>query len=159
MKKTKVTDIASILPNVIRKKGWAVELERYDIFKEWAGFVGEEVAEVTKPLKVDRNIIFIEVANSAWMQQLQYQKIGILDDLNGYLKLSRFSDIKFVLESGRKQVEKPEEPPRQYNPPSPEEFAAFCDKTEWIKDEPSRDALRNFWYLYKAWIDNNKENR
>ncbi|MGL1932809.1 MAG: DUF721 domain-containing protein [Desulfotalea sp.] len=150
-------DIASVLPKIIKKKGWQVELERYDIFKKWTDFVGEDVAEVTKPLKVDRNILFVEVENSAWMQQLQYQKIGILEDLNAFLKLSRFSDIKFVLESGRKKIERPEPPMRSYNPPTPEEFEAFCKKTEWIADEPSREALRKFWYLYKAWIDNNNE--
>lgn len=150
MKKKSSIDIAQILPRLVKNKGWEVELERYELFRNWSSLVGEEIAEHASPLRVERGIFWVEVVNSAWLQQLQYQKLFILEELNAQLKLSSLADVRLVLKAGGKEPEKKEESTVHFVPPSAEEFEAFCRQTDWIEDEDSREALRNFWYLYHA---------
>lgn len=150
MKRSFSNDISHILPDLIRAKGWEVQLEIYDVFRLWHKLIGEEVAACSKPWKVERNVLWIEVENSAWLQQLQYQKVWILEEVNAFLKLSRLSDIRLILERSIQKPKKKEEPKVRFIPPSPEELEAFKKTTTWIADEKSRDALVNFWYLSQA---------
>lgn len=150
MKKSDSNDISDILPGLIHQKGWKVQLEQYDIFRKWNELAGEEVAGCSKPLKIDKNILWVEVENSAWLQQLQYQKHWLLEELNAFLTLSRLSDIRLVLDTGKKGKEKKSDVKIKFVPPPAEEFESFKSKTAWIEDEQSREALRNFWYLYHA---------
>lgn len=150
MKKSLSNDISHILPDLIREKGWEVQLEIYDVFRLWSKLVGQEIAECSKPWKVERNALWIEVETSSWLQQLQYQKVWMLEEVNAFLKLSRLSDIRLVLERSNKEPKKIEAPKVRFIPPSPEELEAFKKTTQWIADEKSRDALVNFWYLSQA---------
>ncbi|CAG35661.1 DUF721 domain-containing protein [Desulfotalea psychrophila] len=148
-KKSSTKDVTSLLPGLVRAKGWEVELERYDVFRNWEKLLGEEVAGCSAPLKVERNILWVEVENSVWLQQLQYQKAWMLDEINAFLKLSSLADIKLLIKSGRPKEEK-EETRIDYKPPAAAEFEKFKEKTAWIEDEASREALQNFWYLFHA---------
>ncbi len=150
MKKSDSNNISNILPGVIQQKGWKIQLEQYDIFRKWNELVDEEVAQCSKPLKIDKGILWLEVENSAWLQQLQYQKHWLLEELNRFLTLSRLSDIRLVVDTGARRKQEKPKGKIKFVPPSPEEFEKFKKKTEWIEDEESREALRNFWYLHHA---------
>ena len=150
MKKSYPNVISTILPELVRKKGWEVQLEIYEVTRLWHNVVGKEIAACSKPWKVERNVLWIEVENSAWMQQLQYQKEWMLEEVNGFLKLSRLSDIRLMLERSEEKQVKKETSKVRFLPPTPEELEAFKKTTEWISDEKCRDALVNFWYLSQA---------
>lgn len=150
MEKSNSNDISKILPGVIHQKGWKVQLEQYDIFRKWDELAGEEVAGCSKPFKIDKNILWVEVENSAWLQELQYQKHWLLEEVNSVLTLSRLSDIRLVLDTGKGDKEKKPKVKIKFVPPSADEFENFKSKTAWIEDEQSREALRKFWYLYHA---------
>ena len=150
-KKDNSNPISDILPGIIQQKGWEVQLELYDIFRNWAELVGEEVASCTRPLKVERAVLWVEVENSAWLQELQYQKIWILDELNSFLRLSHLADVRLVLQTTQASKEKKKSPKIKFVPPPEKEFEAFKKKTEWIDDEGCREALINFWYLSHAY--------
>lgn len=150
MKESDSNTISNILPGLIKQKGWKVQLEQYEIFRRWNELVDEEIAGCSRPLKIERDILWLEVDNSAWLQQLQYQKHWLLEELNKFLTLSRLSDMRLVIDTGRRKREKKSEAKIRFVPPAKEEVEKFKKKTEWIEDEKSRDALRSFWYLYHA---------
>lgn len=113
--------------------------------------------EYAQPLKIERGVLWLEVANSSWLQQLQYEKLELLDTLNSCFRLSRLKDIKMVLPKGKKdqggkagQGEKKSGATVQFVRPSEEKIAAFQRQVECVADEKCREALMQFWYLAQA---------
>ena len=149
-KKKWVRDLSSTLPELLKDKGWEVKFDQHRVFPDWEKLVDETISEHAKPLKVVKNVLWLEVENSAWMHQLQYQKVILLETLNEYLTVSRFSDIRFVLKA--EQAEKPTEKKEaiQFIPPGAESIEAFEKQISFIEDEKIRDSLMRFWYLSQA---------
>lgn len=112
------------------------------------------MSEYAQPLKIDRGVLWLEVANSSWLQQLQYEKMELLDTLNSCFRLSSLKDIKMVLPKGRDGMTKPSTqesaPAIRFVKPSEEKIAAFQQQVECIADEKCREALMQFWYLAQA---------
>ncbi len=150
LKKKKVSSLAGLLPDLVRERGWEKQLDLYSIFPRWQELVGAEISEYARPLKVVRGILWIEVENSSWLQQMQFEKMQLLDVLNQALRLNRLDDIKMVLPVGEKSEERTSTRSITFVKPDEEEVAAFERQVSSIKDEKCRDALMQFWYLSRA---------
>lgn len=149
--------ISKVLPTLMREKGWEKQLDFHSIFPRWQELVGEDVSEHATPLKIVRGVLWLEVENSSWLQQLQYQKMELLDILNQSLRLTRFSDIKMILPVGKKEVKKSTGQSVSFVRPDEKKVAAFEQQVSCIADEKCRDALMQFWYLAQACkIEKNK---
>jgi hypothetical protein len=146
--------IARFLPSLVRQKGWEKQLDLHSIFQCWSDLVDEDVHQHARPLKIERGILWLEVESSGWLQQLQYQKLEILDRLNEYLSRGRIDHIKMVLPL--KKEKNPYEaggdsgPAIEFSPPPQDEVAGFRDLISSIGDEACREALMQFWYLANA---------
>ncbi len=141
--------LANILPKLAEDNGWQKMLKQYALFSQWSSIVGEDVAEHATPLKTMKNVLWLEVENSVWMQQLQYQKILILQACNEFLPESPFSDIRLVLKDKR-QNEQSHYGSVKFIAPSENEIEAFERIAATIKDKDCREALMQFWYLCNA---------
>jgi hypothetical protein len=110
--------------------------------------------EYAQPLKIERGVLWLEVVNSAWLQQLQYEKVELLDTLNRFFQLSRLNDIKMVLPKGKAArtttTSKATLPAIKFVKPSEEKIATFQRQVACIADEQCRDALMQLWYLSEA---------
>jgi hypothetical protein len=110
--------------------------------------------EYAQPLKIERGVLWLEVTNSSWLQQFQYEKLELLDTLNRSLRLSSLKDIKMVLPKGKtgktKMSDQESEPSIKFVKPSEEKIAAFQRQVECVADEKCREALMQFWYLAQA---------
>jgi len=152
--KFKQNKISQLIPNLLQDRGWEVQLDLHSIFPRWKELVGDEMSEYAQPLKIDRGVLWLEVANSSWLQQLQYEKMELLDTLNSCFRLSSLKDIKMVLPKGRDGMTKPSTqesaPAIRFVKPSEEKIAAFQQQVECIADEKCREALMQFWYLAQA---------
>ena len=146
-KKKQPTNLTGTLPEIMREKGWERKLDQHRIFVDWELIVDETTALHSRPLKVVKDVLWLEVENSSWMQQLQYQKIMLLDSLNEYLRISRFSDLRFSIEEKKKIAKQEETPSVRFVPPSPELVEQFEKQISFIEDEKTRDSLMRFWYL------------
>ena len=143
--------LSAILPGVVRDKGWRDKLELHSFIPHWKTLLDETTAAHTEPLKIVKGILWVEVENSAWLQQLQYQKMFMLESINGFLKNQKIDDIRFVL--ARDEVRgKNEGNELQFIPPSPEEVKAFEEQVSIIEDEETRERLVRLWYLTKACV-------
>ena len=149
-KNNKNNNIADVLPAVSRDNGWERQLDLHSVFPNWEKLVGEEIAGHARPHKIERGVLWIEVENSSWLQQIQFEKMALLDSLNGFLKLTALKDIKMILPKGEwRKTGKP--PPKvTFVRPSAKRIAEFQRQVECIADEKCREALMQFWYLAEA---------
>lgn len=146
-KKTISNPVADILPQLTRDMGWEKQLDLHSLFLTWDSLVDEEWRAHCRPLKIERGILWLEVENSAWMQQFQYAKVEMLALLNRALKLSRLKDIKMSLVKDGQVVGQEEAPRVAFRQLTPEQLAAIEAQAGCIADEPCREALVRFRYL------------
>lgn len=150
-KKDKEKPVSSLIPGIIRDRGWQKQIELHSIFPHWKEVVDPDAAEHAVPLKIVRGVLWLEVENSAWLQQLQFQKVLLLEAINGFLKKSSIRDVRFVLPSGDAKDDKKDDRIR-FIAPSPEEVKEFEKQVAFIEDEKVRESLIRFWYLSKACV-------
>ena len=152
-KKNSAANVAGLLPSLLRQKGWEKQLDLHSVFPKWKDLVDEDFAGHAVPLKIERDVLWLEVENSSWLQQLQYGKYELLADLNDFLRLGQLKDIKMVLPSQKDKLSfDPDDkgPPVCFERPSPEKIASFQKQVDCIGDEECREALMQFWYLANA---------
>ena len=142
--------LAASLPGLIHDKGWEKQLDLYSLFLDWDKIVDRTTAQHARPLKIVRNIFWVEVDNSSWIHQLQFQKMQILEDLNAVLEGSGLKDIKFVLAEKKENHRQEQKNKVTFVPVDPAELRAFENQVSLIGDEKSREALVRLWYLSKA---------
>jgi hypothetical protein len=149
-KRKKYDQVADVLPEVTRHQGWDVKLDMHSFFPKWKKVVGEDIASCSKPLKITKDTLWLEVESSTWMQQLQFEKLRILEAINATLKLSKIRDIRFVLPHASGEQAEECGPGLSYVPPDPKELEKFEQQVGIIEDEASREALLRLWYLAKS---------
>jgi len=150
-KRDNQNSLAGLLPELVDEKGWAKQLDLHSIFPKWPELVGEELAAYARPLKVERAVLWLEVENSAWLQQFQYEKMELLEVLNRHLRLNRLTDIKMILPKGKSERDAQAEENRvTFVAPSRQSIVDFEKLIESINDEKCRDSLMRFWYLSQA---------
>ncbi len=151
-KKKKYKVVSGVLPGLMKDKGWEKQLDLHSIFPRWSELVDPEVSDHAKPLKIIRGVLWLEVENSSWLQQLQYQKLYLLDVLNQSLRISRLTDIKMALPVARKKRKVEPDRKIKFVRPDGAKIKAFEEQVGCIADEKCRDALMQFWYLSQACI-------
>jgi len=149
-KRKKYAQVADVLPEVTRHQGWDVKLDMHSIFPKWKNLVDPDIASCSKPLKIVKDTLWLEVENSTWMQQLQFEKLRILEVINATLRLSRIRDIRFVLPRDSGEQAKKSGPGLSYVPPETKELERFEQQVSIIEDEACREALIRLWYLAKS---------
>lgn len=145
-----VRKITTTVTGILKDKGWEQKLDQHRIFVEWHTLVDQDVAAHARPLKVVTSVLWLEVENSAWMQQFQFQKIMLLETLNRFLRISHFSDIKFTLGDFTKTAVPTSQPKLRFTSPPEAEVAAFTRQVSGIGDQAIRQSLISLWYLSRA---------
>ena len=93
------TAIEHLLGAVFEQKKWRAKLELHRVFAFWEEAVGQEIAAVARPALIRGHVLWVQVADSVWMQQLHLQKILLLEKINRQLHGETISDIRFQLDS------------------------------------------------------------
>lgn len=156
-KRRKSRKITGVLPGVLRAKGWQKKLDMHSFFPIWEKVVSQNAAQCSRPLKIIKDVLWLEVDNSTWMQQLLFEKMQLLDDINATLKLTRIRDIKFVLRQQEIQEQGHDTEQITFVPPHPEAVKKFEEQVSVIEDEAIRESLVRLWYLSKACKKTDKE--
>lgn len=143
-------DLKDILPHISQQRGWEEQLDLHSVFVRWHELLGREITQHCQPLKIVKKVLWVEVENSAWLQQFQFQTVVLLEILNKSLRISKIKGLRFVLaeyEAGEEDTSKKR---LCYVQPDPQDIAAFEQQVGSISDKDARDALARFWYLSKA---------
>ncbi|MCK5070341.1 MAG: DUF721 domain-containing protein [Desulfocapsa sp.] len=148
--KSRPQGLDKFLPQLANQQGWAEQLDLHSVFLQWNDLVESDIADHCQPQKIVKNVLWVEVENSAWLQQLQFQTLPLLDILNRSFKMSKLKGLRFCLAT-KEQIKKVEkEQSLRYVQPSVQDVEAFEKQTETISDKDSRDALVRLWYLAHA---------
>lgn len=150
-KKDKEKRVEAIMPGLVRDKGWETQLDLHSIFPNWQDVVEPDAANHATPLKIVKGTLWLEVENSAWLQQFQFRKVMLLKSINAYLKKSNIKNIRFTLPRENEGESKPEKKVR-FVPPPQEEIQSFEEQVGFIEDKAARDSLIRLWYLSRACV-------
>lgn len=65
--------------------------------RAWSEIVGPAIAQVARPLRIDKETLWIAVKSQAWAQELNFQKTVILQRLNERIGYERFQNLRFTV--------------------------------------------------------------
>ena len=153
MSRSKTKDpqlFGDLATKLARRQGWQEQLDLHSLFLTWPELVDADTAAHAQPLKIERRVLWLEVENSAWLQQLQYQTSVLLEILNKSLKRSKLDGIRLVLVDQVRKKAEPKKAKVRYVRPPVEEQEAFQRHLLTIEDEKIREALMRYWYLAHA---------
>ncbi|MCF8055327.1 MAG: DUF721 domain-containing protein [Desulfocapsa sp.] len=148
-KKDSLFELGNVLPQLTRQRGWEEKLDLHSIFLRWQELLDSDITDHCRPVKIVKKILWVEVENSAWLQQLQFQTVLLLEILNKSLRISTLGGLRFCLEE-REKDEKKNGPSLRYVQPPAKDVAAFERQVESISDKDVRESLVRFWYLSQA---------
>jgi predicted nucleic acid-binding Zn ribbon protein len=112
--------------NALRQVLQRIDPERrLEVFRIWAGEVGDAVAARAEPAAFRDGVLSVRVHGAAWMQELQFAKEEIRTRLNRRLGAERVRDIYFVSGSERAPA-----------PPAPRQSPAAADPSNPPIDLP-----------------------
>lgn len=133
--------LAAVLEKSLKRLDLSAKLTEYGVWPIWDEIVGETIARNAQPEKIRHGTLFVKVASSTWMQQLQFMKEMIAERLNRKLGREVVKNIFFVV--GRVDWT-PRETPNRKRPapaPAPAEPAGDQAELQSIKDPELRHAL------------------
>ena len=92
------TSAARAIASALRFAGISDEIRGQRVLTEWAELVGAKIAQRTRPDGVTDRVLWVEVATSAWLHELNLLKPQLLKGLNERLGEPRlFDEIRFKL--------------------------------------------------------------
>ncbi|OPY07528.1 MAG: hypothetical protein A4E68_01744 [Syntrophaceae bacterium PtaB.Bin095] len=127
--------MGDILQKVLRKHRIPVQTADQGLRKTWMDAVGPKIAAYTRPEAVRRNVLFIKVANSVWMQQLHFLKQDILEKINRANAQNPIQNIFFSLDETAVPA------PETKRPQAPEQAASALRSRDRILIEKSVAAI------------------
>lgn len=145
--------IGFVLGELVGKKNWDSRFELHRVFSFWTEIVGDEVAAQACPHKMHGTVLWVEVSNSVWLQQLQYLKMAFVENINARFTDVALTDIRFSLKPHREEsADKTPAPPKVGPAPSKVDRAQFAKTVSEISDPELRAAMQRCWealYHYK----------
>lgn len=91
------TRLGELLDGVLQDSGLQEQIERQSVMDAWEEVVGDQIADVTEPVRVDGGVLFVEVRSSAWLMELDMIKHEILERLNEDRDEGRIEKLRFRL--------------------------------------------------------------
>lgn len=90
-------NVSTAVKGALRRLNLDTKMRGYAVWGVWDQAVGETVAQQAQPAFVRGGILFVKCSSSAWMQQLQFMKVTIRDELNRLLGREVIKDIRFQI--------------------------------------------------------------
>lgn len=95
--------LSSILNRVLETPGKKIDLEKDKVFAVWDQCVGPDVAKNARPSSFKDGLLIVPVTSAPWSQQLEYEKLMIIDRINAALGKRMVIDIRFKTGLTRKK--------------------------------------------------------
>ena len=146
----KPVEISRLLTTVFENRKWRSKLELHRVFEFWNKTVGKEIAAVAQPYLIRGHVLWVKVRDSIWMQQLHFQKMLLLENINKQLVNEKLSDIHFQLDSSlsaplEAEIEKPK--PVFLDKKQEQEFDKLISPLE---SDDLKASLKSLWVKMKT---------
>jgi len=100
------TPAGAILADLVDRLAFRERLREHAVWNVWEEVVGSLLASKAEPVRIEDGKLFIAVANSTWMQELQFLKDDIRGRLNQRLGGGLVREIFLVLGAGKRRRRK-----------------------------------------------------
>ena len=87
--------VGAILQEMVRDLGIDQTLQQYNVLTSWASIVGERIARVTTPQRIENGILFVQVSSAPWRAELTMRRIEILEKVNTAAGREVVREIRF----------------------------------------------------------------
>ena len=84
----------NVLDAIAKQPSWEKQRQYHQLVKHWRKVVNSKVAKYTRPLYLQRQILWVATPNSVWSQNLSLQRYSLLKKLNQFLE-KPIIDIRF----------------------------------------------------------------
>jgi predicted nucleic acid-binding Zn ribbon protein len=91
------TLLKRVLESVLKEHKLTSNIDAYRIFNLWGGIAGPTVATHSRPVRLNGDILYVEVDDPIWLSQLRYMKQEILQEIDKQIKPGTFRDLKLFL--------------------------------------------------------------
>lgn len=75
--------------------GIARKLGEYEVITSWEELVGEQIARVTKPERIERGILVVSVDSAPWRTELSMRRLEIVEHINHAVGRRVIKEIRF----------------------------------------------------------------
>jgi len=140
--------LGDVLANSLKRLELGKRLDEYGVWPIWNDVVGKPVARNAQPERIRNGTLFVKVTSPVWMQQLQYMKEMIADNINQRLKAEVIKNIFFVVgnvDSSVGEAEVKPVPPPAVNSVESELNEDFLES---VKDPEIRQAFKKLLRSY-----------
>jgi predicted nucleic acid-binding Zn ribbon protein len=86
---------SAALKDLARQLGITRALAEYEALTSWEEVVGEQVARVTIPERIERGILYIAVASPSWRTELTMRRLEIAEKMNRSIGQKVVKEIRF----------------------------------------------------------------
>jgi predicted nucleic acid-binding Zn ribbon protein len=90
-------NVKAVVKGALRRLDLDAKMQGYAAWGVWEKAVGETIAQQAQPAFTRGGVLFVKCASSAWMQQLQFMKGQICEQLNRLLGKDVIKDIRFQM--------------------------------------------------------------
>lgn len=87
--------IDRVLSSVLQELGIGSRIRQLKVLDVWAEAVGEQIAKVTSPDRIERGKLIVRVKRAPWRNELVFLKKDIIGKLNHVLGEDIVKDIIF----------------------------------------------------------------
>lgn len=148
MENKELASLASQLQGLFGRRQWHVLWQAFTLAKNWQEIVGKEIAARSEPASIQKNILWVHVRDSVWMQQLQAMKPQILDQVQRRFPEADIRDIRLRLRQAEPLAAATPHATIRKKKPDPEQARAFARMTAIIENKECRDALYRLWLTF-----------
>ncbi len=89
------TSLGTAIGMIAEDLGISGLLKQYSVITGWPGLVGEQIAKVTTPLRIDNGILFVSVSTAPWRAELTMRRREILGMIERAYGRGLVTDIRF----------------------------------------------------------------
>ena len=89
--------LKQVLESVLKERKFTSNIDAYKVFSFWDEIAGPVVANHSRPVRLNGDILYVEVDDPIWLSQLRYMKRDILQKIDKRTKPGTFKDLKLFL--------------------------------------------------------------
>jgi len=94
-KKSAPEKIGAIVESVLSERGYLTVCRELGVVRAWPSIVGEALSAMTECTRVERGILYVQVASAPWRQEIVFMKQRLLHKIRKETSCTTIKDIVF----------------------------------------------------------------
>ena len=91
--------IGSVMRKLLAEKDYGTVQSAQDLLDAWARVISPSLVKSSRPGKIAKGVLLVEVANSLALQEIHFEKTKILKELQRELPAYKLVDMRFRIVS------------------------------------------------------------